>query len=233
MPTRIDITQIAGDVKRICYPWLYSVLRRQKGVGEEPDITYYHNVKEAKGPSKHQIRSEATRTALLKAAEDIFARDGYERAQIDEIAKISGRTRGAVYAQYKTKEQLFFAVQERRIRVATKNIESRFAKMQLDDFHGRWEAIREYFSGLQDEKGSILDLELKLYALRHPESMADWQERYRKLFPAEHFGAALGLVQQAGRSKVESRIESLGGLKGGLVVTMKFTPNGCRPKKRN
>jgi AcrR family transcriptional regulator len=181
-------------------------------------------MKNKKAPTKHQIKSEATRTALLKAAEFIFARDGYERAQIDEIAKESGRTRGAVYAQYKAKEQLFFAVQERRIEVATQDIMELFSKIAPDDFHARREAIRKYFSGLQDEQSSILDLELKLYGLRHPETVKEWQEKYNSLFSAQRFTKSLGLRQKPGRSKLESRVSSLAALKSALILSMKFLP---------
>ena len=187
-------------------------------------------MKNTKAPTKHQLKSEATRTALLKAAGTIFARDGYERAQIDEIAKESGRTRGAVYAQYKTKEQLFFAVQEHRIEVATQDINTAFSKVDGDDYHGRWEIIRKYFSGLQDEQSALLDLELKLYGLRHPEAVKTWRERYNKLFPVTSFSESLGLIQKPGRSKLESRVTALSALKGGLLLSMEFLPEQLPPK---
>jgi AcrR family transcriptional regulator len=188
-------------------------------------------MKNTKGPTKHQIKSEATRTALLQAAEAIFARDGYERAQIDEIAKESGRTRGAVYAQYKTKEQLFFAVQKRRIDVATQDIRAMYAKIDPTDFRSRWEAIRKYFSGLQDEQSEILDLELKLYGLRHPEAIKVWQERYTGLFSVHSFTKSLGLSQKSGRSKLESRVTALAAVKSGLILSMKFLPEQLPPKE--
>src|SRR5260370_26621861 len=119
--------------------------------------------------TKHQAKSAATRAALLQAATTIFARDGYERAQIDEIAQASGRTRGAVYAQYKTKEQVFFAVQERRVERATQYIHELLVKVDPNDFHARWETIRSAFAGLRDGNTEILDLELKLYEFRHPQ----------------------------------------------------------------
>jgi hypothetical protein len=49
--------------------------------------------------TKHQVKTEATLRGLLDAAETIFVRDGYERAQIETIAAEAGRTKGAVYAQ--------------------------------------------------------------------------------------------------------------------------------------
>lgn len=181
-------------------------------------------MKRAKAPTKHQIKSEATRNALLKAAEEIFARDGYEGAQIDEIAKESGRTRGAVYAQYKTKEQLFFAVQERRIQSAVLFYSQLSAKTDPNDFHARWETVRDTFAGFQDDQSEILELELKLYGLRHPEALKKWQERYTALFSVSDFTRFLSLVRKPGRSSLESRFFALAALKSGLILSMKFLP---------
>ena len=182
------------------------------------------STRKPKGPTKHQIKSQATRNALIEAAAMIFARDGYERAQIDEIAKESGRTRGAVYAQYKTKEQLFFAVQRRRIEAATQYIHELQSQTDCDDFHSRWEAVRATFAGFQDDQSDILDLELKLYGLRHPEAVKEWQEKYNRLFSVSDFTKFLGLTQKPGRSKLESRVRALTAIKSGLTLSMKFLP---------
>jgi AcrR family transcriptional regulator len=181
--------------------------------------------------NKHQMKSEATRTALLQAAEAIFARDGFERAQIDEIAKESGRTRGAVYAQYKTKEQLFFALQEQRIEAAMNEFESLTAAIEKDDYKARLDMLKEYYSGLQDAHAAILDLELKLYALRHPESMVEWSERYRRIIPADKFAKNFGLKQEPGRSQVKSRVLALAALKSGLILATYFQPDQLGPKE--
>lgn len=175
--------------------------------------------------TKHQIKSEATRTALLKAAEEIFARDGYERAQIDEIAKKSGRTRGAFYAQYKTKEQLFFAVQERRIELATEFVTKLAAKTDSNDIHARWETLRNALADFEDDTSQILEIELKLYALRHPETLKKWQQRYCSLFFVDDYIRSLEVAPSQGRSRLESRVYALAALKSGLILSMKFIPS--------
>ena len=182
-------------------------------------------MKRTKPPSKHRIKSEATRTALLRAAEEIFARDGFERAQIDEIAKKSGRTRGAVYAQYKTKEQLFFALIEQRMETAVREFTQLTAETKEDDFAGRLTALRGYFSEPKDPMGGILELELKLYALRHPEAMAELRSRYEQLYPKKDRGKYFGVEQESGRSRVDNRILALGALRSGLMLSMLFQPN--------
>src|SRR5271168_4531433 len=62
--------------------------------------------------NKHELRTKETRELLLRAAETIFVRDGYEGAELGEIAALAGRTKGAIYAQFKSKEDVFLALVE-------------------------------------------------------------------------------------------------------------------------
>src|SRR3984885_16001457 len=66
----------------------------------------------AKPVSSQRARTEATRSKLLEAAEQIFARDGFEAARLEDIAAEAGYTRGAFYANFKSKEDIFFALLE-------------------------------------------------------------------------------------------------------------------------
>ena len=62
--------------------------------------------------TRQRARTEATRTKLLAAAEKTFARDGFEAARLEDIASQAGYTRGAFYANFKSKEDIFFALLE-------------------------------------------------------------------------------------------------------------------------
>jgi AcrR family transcriptional regulator len=53
---------------------------------------------------------------LFQAADTIFVRDGYEGAELGEIAALAGRTKGAIYAQFKSKEDIFLALVEEKIK---------------------------------------------------------------------------------------------------------------------
>jgi AcrR family transcriptional regulator len=55
-----------------------------------------------------------TRAALLAAGTKLFARRGYHATTIDEIARVAGFTRGAFYANFDDKGDLFLAVLEGR-----------------------------------------------------------------------------------------------------------------------
>ena len=57
-------------------------------------------------------RSASTRAKLLRAARVLFARSGYANVGTEEIVRRAGVTRGALYHQFPSKEDLFVAVYE-------------------------------------------------------------------------------------------------------------------------
>ena len=61
---------------------------------------------------KKAEQSEATRTALLRAARELFAERGYADTATEDIAQRAGVTRGALYYQFRDKSGLFRAVLE-------------------------------------------------------------------------------------------------------------------------
>ncbi len=188
-------------------------------------------MKKAGELNKHKLQSAETRRALLEAAEKIFARDGFERAQLEEIAHECGRTRGAVYAQYATKEHLFFALQELRVERARRDVGELIAAIGKKDAQARRAAFRKYYAEATGPELSILDLELRLYALRHPESLATWRERYAGLYDPARFKEAFGVKQVPGRSRVKSRVLALNVVKSGMELAMKFQPDELTRKE--
>jgi AcrR family transcriptional regulator len=62
--------------------------------------------------NRQAARSASTRAKLIKAARTLFARNGYAGVATEEIVRRAGVTRGALYHQFQTKEDLFLAVYE-------------------------------------------------------------------------------------------------------------------------
>jgi AcrR family transcriptional regulator len=60
-------------------------------------------------------RREQTRQELVSAAEACFVSRGFHTSSVDEVAERAGYTKGAVYSNFASKEDLFFAVYERRV----------------------------------------------------------------------------------------------------------------------
>jgi AcrR family transcriptional regulator len=55
-------------------------------------------------------KRERTRTALLEAARALVREKGYERTTLEEVAKRAGMTTGAIYGNFKNRDDLFIAL---------------------------------------------------------------------------------------------------------------------------
>jgi AcrR family transcriptional regulator len=66
-------------------------------------------------------RTEATTTALIAAARELFAEDGYAATSLDAVVAKAGVTKGALYHHFDGKRELFaavFAAEQARISAA-------------------------------------------------------------------------------------------------------------------
>src|SRR4051794_214870 len=63
-------------------------------------------------PTTRQARKAQTRERLLDAAGGVFARRGYHRALLEEVAEEAGFSTGAVYSNFSGKEDLFLSLLE-------------------------------------------------------------------------------------------------------------------------
>jgi AcrR family transcriptional regulator len=55
-------------------------------------------------------KRDRTRAALLEAARDLIREKGYERTTIEEVAARAGMTTGAIYGNFKNRDELFIAL---------------------------------------------------------------------------------------------------------------------------
>jgi AcrR family transcriptional regulator len=174
--------------------------------------------------SKQRLRTTETQARLLKAAEEVFVRDGYESAQLDEIAAIAGRSKGSVYTHFESKEDLFLALFEHRTRSYIERLDQSVHK--CTSRKQSLEAFREFYVGFaQDRNWPILTLEFKLYALRHPES----KERLRKSFEMskaandnEFYQRLFGQLHRDRRKDVDLSLLALGPIISGLMLESHF-----------
>jgi AcrR family transcriptional regulator len=176
--------------------------------------------------SRQQFRTRETQKRLLDAAAEVFVRDGYEAAQLDAIAARAGRSKGAVYTHFKSKEDLFLVLFEQRTRTYVDRLMKSLRSCTTQK--ERLEAFREFYVGLDHDRAwPILTLEFKLYALRHPES----KERLRRAFemskPAggdSNFELMFGHLTRDQKADNDLAISALGPVVSGLILESHFEP---------
>lgn len=136
-------------------------------------------------PNKHQQKTEATRRKLLQAALRIFSRDGFERARLEDIAAEAGHTRGAFYANFATKEDLFLALLEQQAAKRCAKIYKALEGTATPE--SRLDAVRSYYLSLAgDRDWSMLTLEFKLHALRNTKHRAKLAAAHRRIRETFH-----------------------------------------------
>src|SRR6266498_3169936 len=65
-------------------------------------------------PTREEKKAR-TRAQLIDASAAVFARRGFVAASLDEVAEEAGLTKGAVYSNFASKEELFQGVIEDRL----------------------------------------------------------------------------------------------------------------------
>ena len=72
-------------------------------------------------------KQQHTRSSLLRAASKVFCRTGLEGASVDEVAQTAGYTKGAFYANFKSKEELFLVMLDERFARELQRIDAALA----------------------------------------------------------------------------------------------------------
>lgn len=151
-------------------------------------------------PNKNELRTRQTRELLLRAAETIFVKDGYEGAELGEIARLAGRTKGAIYDHFKSKEDIFLALVEERTQRAKAEMEQTLGNSKSKQQN--LVKLRELCLGwIEDREFGLLLLEFKLFAFRHPECKDRLQKYYDEVLSAEPEKKFVQLLGAAGRGR--------------------------------
>jgi AcrR family transcriptional regulator len=137
--------------------------------------------KESLKPVRRQKERVAlTRDKILSSAKKIFARDGFEAAKLEEIAADAGYTRGAFYANFKNKEELFVAVAAQQI---TDHISTSLEAIR--SIKGVKPKIRELLQNIANtpeiSTWVILTVEFNLFVLRQPKQKKHVLALYERL----------------------------------------------------
>ncbi|MGC2580536.1 MAG: helix-turn-helix domain-containing protein [Acidobacteriaceae bacterium] len=182
--------------------------------------------------NRHQDRAISTRRDLMEAARRIFARDGFEMARLEDIAAAAGKTRGAFYANFRDKEDVFFALFEENLRSEKRRMGEQLSEAGSED--ERIEVLaRHLLSVLGNRRRMLLALEFKLYAIRHPKRtkrlaelhsalcMSCVEANVEKLIP--------GFTCLTPKQK-RTQTAQVGALLDGIALNLMFDRRGLTPK---
>ena len=114
--------------------------------------------------TKQQVVSEFRRTEIVDAARSVFARKGFERGIMDEIAKEAGIAKGTIYLYFRSKEEIYRAVLHHDMQLlkkstleridAAKNLKDKIRVFILARLESA-EARKEFFRIMDTESGSL------------------------------------------------------------------------------
>lgn len=166
-----------------------------------------------------------TRDLLLSAAEQAFAQVGYEKAQVEEIAAAAGFSKGALYAHFKSKEELFLALY--KVKTAANLAKLRHALDSAPTREGKIDAFRSFYVDLSKEKAwALITLEVKLFITRYPEV----KERLGQI--DEQVGDNIeGELTRLFGNSARAAGEALGGIFSALVLESDLEPDVLPERK--
>jgi len=115
-------------------------------------------------------RRPVTVAALLDAAMELFAEQGFGATSIPEICALAGLTKGAFYSNFASKDELFLALLDR-------SWSSRAAQLRAwmppgEELAGVLEGRAAWPAAEPDRRWALVSMEFSLHAIRHPEVAA-------------------------------------------------------------
>lgn len=133
------------------------------------------------GPLTRKELKERTRRRLMRSAAAVFARRGMHQASIDEVAADAGYTKGAFYANFHSKEQLFLEMLDERFALRLREIEERSNNESEVEEQARaaGEDFGRYLAG--DPDWQRLFFEFVAHAIRDQSFRAELVARYSGL----------------------------------------------------
>jgi AcrR family transcriptional regulator len=122
-----------------------------------------------------------TRSRLIQAAGTVFARRGLHHASIDEVAEQAGFTKGAFYANFASKEELFLAMLDERFAARLEELERTTGTNEAPEEQAR-QAGTEFNRAIgADPEWERLFFEFAAHAGRNEQFRKELVKRYRTL----------------------------------------------------
>ena len=111
-------------------------------------------------PRLSRVASQArTRRALIGTARELFLRDGYFATSLDKVADAAGYSKGAVYSNFRSKDELCLAVLDAILAERGADIAAALAAAE-DSFAAQLDAFERWADAVIGDQGwSMLEIE--------------------------------------------------------------------------
>lgn len=121
-------------------------------------------------PARIRPTRDEVRDRILDAALAVFAAEGFAGATIDAIGQAAGFTKGAVYSNFESKDELFLALLDRQFETRGELIATAFDSSGGDTAATAQALSRSMLASIHDQSDFYLVLtEYWLRAVRDPE----------------------------------------------------------------
>lgn len=125
-------------------------------------------------------KQRRTRQALLEAASEMFCRRGLDGASIDEVAQAAGYTKGAFYANFKSKEELYLVMLDERFSEELERLDRALAGTH-EPQEEAVAAAADFIHFATDEEWQRLSFQFLAYAARNEEFRQELATRQRAM----------------------------------------------------
>jgi AcrR family transcriptional regulator len=132
------------------------------------------------GTLTRREKQQRTRKSLLTAAVKLFCRHGLDGASIDEVADAAGYTKGAFYANFKNKEELFLVMLDERFASELERIDRALSGTVAPQDEAR-AAAADYMHFATDEDWPRLYFQFAAHAVRNEEFREELATRLRAM----------------------------------------------------
>jgi TetR/AcrR family fatty acid metabolism transcriptional regulator len=137
-------------------------------------------------PAATAFQGNTKRERILRAATDVFARNGYFNAKVSEIAKAAGVADGTIYLYFDGKEDLLVTIFREHTRSYLQSLERELATINRPDERLRV-AIRHHLETLGRDRALAIVAQvelrhsLKFMSLLSQQEVADYLNMLRKI----------------------------------------------------
>jgi AcrR family transcriptional regulator len=173
-----------------------------------------------KGRPKGDKR-QRTRAAIIAAAAEVIGEKGYDRTSLEEVAARAGMTRGAIYGNFKSKDELLFAFVESAWRPISPRFEPGATLKQQMRILG--EAVAAAAKARQHQAAGATAFQL--YVLTHPDMRRRMSEENRKVYRRVARLLTQVVPAEALPMPPEQFVKVLDALTTGLLFTYFQTPD--------